>query len=464
MSQISLDLDFDDGGNPTFSVRELAEVINHSFRRSLPEGVWVRGEIEGLQHARAGHVYFTLVERSVEGNASISIACFANTWTRLVRPALVKHRLKLENGLVVRIHGNVNLYAPSGKLSIVMDGFDARFTLGNLAADRDKLLRRLLADGLLDTNKSLPVPLLPLTVGVVTSVGSAAWHDFTQEITTSGIGFVLKACDTRVQGEGAEHRIAAAIATLGASGVDVVVVVRGGGSRTDLVAFDHELVARAIALSPIPVFTGLGHEIDRSIADEVAHSSFKTPTACAAHLVERVRSHIGDLDQIAGRIAHRANQHIALAERQLRDRGHRTAERSRRSLVASATRLDRQAGIITRQARTHVRTADRGLVTRAVTIGAAGRRRVAVAEQRLTDRAGQLLRRSPRVVADADRNLVAIASRVGALDPVRTLARGYSITRRADGSAVKSISDVAPGDRLVTAVVDGEITSHVEKP
>jgi exodeoxyribonuclease VII large subunit len=460
--RFELEVEEDDGGNPTFSVRELAELLNHTLKRGTPDGVWVRGEIEGLQHARAGHVYFTLVERSAEGNASISVACFANTWTRLVRPALTKYRLKLENGLVVRIHGNPNVYAPSGKLSVVMDGFDARFTLGQLAADRDRLLRRLLADGLLDRNKAIDVPVLPLTIGVVTSIGSAAWHDFTHELEASGIAFRLLACDTRVQGDGSPERIAASIATVTNLDVDVVVVIRGGGSRTDLVAFDHELVARAIALSPVPVFTGLGHEIDRSIADEVAHRAFKTPTACAAHLVELVRKHATDIDQIAGRIAHLATQQLNVADRRLRDTAQRAAERTRRDLALAASRLDNHAARVVRQARSHVRVGEVSATRAAGRITAAGRRHVVAAELRLGDRAARLVRRSPRLPVELDRHLDTVAARISALDPVRTLARGYSITRLSGGAIVRSQADVAAGDLLVTSLATGEITSRVE--
>jgi exodeoxyribonuclease VII large subunit len=462
MSQISLDLDFDDGGEPTFGVRELADVINLTLKRGFRDGVWVRGEIEGLQHARAGHVYFTLVERTEEGSASIPIACFANTWTRLVRPVLSKYRLKLENGLVVRIHGNVNLYAPSGKLSVVMDGFDARFTLGQLAADRDRLLRLLLSQGLLDRNKAVPVPLVPLRVGVVTSVGSAAWHDFTNELSSSGIGFQLFACDTRVQGDGSPERIAAAIATLTAMDLDVVVVIRGGGSRTDLASFDHELVARAVASSPVPVFTGLGHEIDRSIADDVAHSAFKTPTAVAAHLVERVRSHQASLDVAAARVAHLAGQHLVRAERSLRDQARSAGERTRRTLASADSQLVRRGAEVAQQSRNHLRSAATHLAVTGGRLRSAGNGHLSGSSMRMTDRSARLVRAAPRAANEATRALDALNARVILLDPVRTLARGYAIARTESGSVVRSTHEVSTGDIIVTTLADGEIISRVE--
>jgi exodeoxyribonuclease VII large subunit len=465
VSQSSFDLDFDDGGDPTFSVKELTDVVNGMFRRAFTDGVWVRGEIEGMTTNRNGHVYFTISERSAEGQASMAVACFANTWMRTVRPALSKHRLRLENGLVVRIHGQMNVYAPTGKMSLIMDGLDARFTLGQLAADRDQLIRKLLSEGLLDRNGRRPVPNVPLRIGVVTSVGSAAWHDFTHELEASGIGFQLLACDVRVQGIGAAERVAAAIATLADPyyGLDVLVVVRGGGSRTDLATFDDEGIARTIASCPIPVFTGVGHEIDRAIADEVAHTAFKTPTACAAHLVERVRAHAADVDEVYARILRLSTEHVANAERQVRERAVRSVDRTRRSLVVADQRVLHQADRIGRQASQALNMQTADLLRTSARISGSTRAHLQAAQRHVQVDAGRLVRRAPRLPLEADRTLNALAARVDALDPVRTLARGWSITRRADGTLVRDAAGLHPGDALVTTLASGEVTSRVEE-
>ena len=438
MSQPSLDLD--DGFENTFTVREFSEAVNQVLRKGFgPEGAWIRGEIQGMS-SRSGHLYFNLAERTDEGQASLAVACFANTMMRVVRPALSKHRIRLDNGLSIRIHGQPNLYAPSGKFSLVMDGIDVRFTLGALAADRDRLMRRLLSEGLLDRNGRLPIPDPPLTIGVVTSVGTAAWHDFHHELELSGLRFVLRVCDTRVQGTGVAEYVAAAIATLGALGVDVIVVIRGGGSRGDLATFDDEQIARAIAGSPVPVFTGLGHEIDRSVADEVAHTAFKTPTAVAGALVERVRLHAGNLEGVWMSIAARATQLVSGHERRLAQLASGVASRTTAGLNLSSVRLGNATQRVTRQA------------TQALNIDTAGLRTAA-------DRLG---RSAPRMLATFDRDLDALAGRVAALDPVQTLARGWSITRTSNGSLVRSLGSVSPGDHLHTTVLDGTIVSEVQ--
>ena len=219
MSQPSFDLGFEDvddaslGRLPTFTVAELAEAINGSLRRGFYEGVWVRGEIQGVSE-RNGHLYFSLTDDDEGVRATISVSLFANVRFKL-RPLLQRHRLRLADGMKVRLHGYLDFFAPSGRLGLKMSGIDPRYTLGELALQRDELVRRLVAAGLYDAQARLASPVLPLAVGLVTSVGSAAWHDVTHELEASGFGFRIVACDARVQGEWAPEMVAAAIRTLG---------------------------------------------------------------------------------------------------------------------------------------------------------------------------------------------------------------------------------------------------------
>jgi exodeoxyribonuclease VII large subunit len=438
MSQPSFDLEFDDDpADPTFGVRELADAVNQVLRRGFRDGVWVRGEIDGIQQ-RGGHVYFTLTEQTDEGRASVQVALFANTWYRL-RPVLARHRLRLGNGLAVRIHGSLNYYAPTGRLSLVMDGIDVRFTLGQLAADRDALLARLADDGLLRRNASLAVPLVPERIGLVASRGSAAWHDVLHELEASGFGFRIAHVDVRVQGADAAASVAAAVRTLGRRRVDVIVLVRGGGSRTDLATFDDERIALAIARSPVAVFTGLGHETDRSVADEVAHTSFKTPTACAAGVVERVRVYLGHVDRTGAAVGHLAVARLDTASARVGGLGHRVAGRTEAA----------------------VRLADQRLAHLARRLAVEPDRRLAVAADGVARVATRVLARGPQVLTAAERDLAGVAARVRANDPAVVLARGWSITRRADGSLVRSATAVGTGDELVTTVADGEVRSRV---
>ena len=442
MSQPSFDLDLDDGGDggvPTFSVGELAEAINGAMRRSFSDGVWVRGEIQGWS-VRGPHAYFRLVEEADTGKAAINVQFFAPAQARL-KPLLMKNRLRLADGLKVRIFGHLDFFAPSGQLGLKMSGIDPRFTLGELALQRDDVVRRLVASGLYDRNKRAPMSPAPLRVGVVTSVASAAWADFLHELERSGFSFELSVVDVRVQGEWAVTEVTAGVRTLGRRrALDVVVVIRGGGSRSELATFDHEAIATAIALSPVPVFTGLGHEIDRSVADEVALSALKTPTACAAALVEHVQA-----------FRQRSELAWSVIER-----------RAQLGVGASATHVADLANGIRLRVTSAVHRAEDRLDQRAQRVGIGAGRVVERADTRLAA-AGAAVGRAPQRLEPEVRHLEAVAQRVRLLDPVHTLARGWSITRTADGRTVRDAAQVQPGEQIVTTFANGTARSRVEE-
>jgi exodeoxyribonuclease VII large subunit len=439
VSQVAFDFDLDDGGVPTYSVGELAEAINSAIRRRFTDGVWVRGEIQGWSE-RGPHAYFRLVEDTDDGKAAINIQFFANARMRL-RPMLSKHRLRLSDGLKVRIFGHLDYFAPSGQLGLKMSGLDPRFTLGEMALERDDVVRRLVASGLFDANRRARMAAAPLRVGVVTSTASAAWGDFTHELERSGLAFRLRVIDVRVQGEWAVDMVSGALRTLTRhDDLDVVVLIRGGGSKTELATFDHESIATAIAKSPLPVFTGLGHEIDRSVADEVAHSSLKTPTACAAALVEHVLAFQSEVERVWTAIDLHATRALHGATTSLSTIAHGL----RRATVSAVERSDDRLG--------HRRQRLGSVADRAL--------------ERSADRlvaARASLGRVPSRLEPELRNIEAIASRVRLLDPVHTMARGWSITRTIDGSVVRGADALAVGATIITTFAEGSARSRVEE-
>jgi exodeoxyribonuclease VII large subunit len=427
-----------DGAEETFTVSELADLVNGALRRAAPQGIWVRGEVHGYSK-RGDHAYFDLVERTDTGQlATIGVVLFGRVMDR-IRPQLVQHRLRMRDGITVRLFGAIDFYAPQGRLRVRMLGLDTLFTLGQLAADRDQLLRRLAADGLLARQGRLRLPPAPVHLGVITRYDSAAWHDLHDELVRSGYGFRLSVVDVRVQGHGAEHEVAAAIATLGRLGPDVVVLVRGGGSRTDLATFDTEVVARAVAACPIPVVTGLGHETDRAVADDAAHLALKTPTACAGALVERRRTALERVEAAWAGICDTAMARLDVADARVLDRARRLDGRTMRVIGDAERRL--------------------GVAARTLT--GRGESAVAVAAARLDARAGQLARRAPQALDGAERAVEAIAARVRAADPAVLLARGWSITRDEAGHLVTGPADAPPGAILHTVTAGGTVVSVV---
>jgi exodeoxyribonuclease VII large subunit len=429
---------YDDPANPTYTVGELASAINAQLRRGFGDGVWVRGEIHGWNE-RGNHAYFRLVEDQDGSKAVLDVQFFANVRMKL-RPLLQKHRLRLGDGMTVRIFGHLDFFAPSGRLGLKMSGIDPRFTLGELAIARDEVVRRLIASGRYDANRRLTLSPVPLRLGVVTSLGSAAWHDFHDELQRSAIGFDLVVVDARVQGERAVEMVAASIRTLGRrDDLDAVVVIRGGGARNELAVFDAEAIAMAIAGSRVPVVTGLGHEIDRSVADDVAHTALKTPTACAGALIGRVRDYATECERAWGGVVAVAHADLHGAASALGDRAHRIARRTQ----------------------TAVERADERLATRSTRLAAAGTRVLDRADERLERATRDLVQRPGRLVDGEARHLASLAARVASLDPATQLARGWSITRDAAGRVVRTTADAPPGTELRTQVADGILTSHV---
>jgi len=409
-------------GLPTLSVEELSHLMKDGLATLFPEDLWVEGQVSNFHDARSGHAYFDLVEPSaVPGRAvaaKLSVALFKGARIGVDHTLAAAGELALANDLQLRIRARLDFYPPSGRLQLIMNGVDPAFTLGRLAAERERLLHALADEGLLRANRANPIPVPPLRVGLVTSIGSAAHADFSEEISRSGFPFTVLERDARVQGDGSAVDLAEALQMVATHQPDVIALVRGGGSATDLAAFDAEVLVRTIATLDVAVVTGIGHEVDRAVADEVAHTAFKTPTACAVAIVGQVAAFADAVADLQESIAQRAGASTTRATDLLDDLAQRTA----RSATAV---LDRRA-------------------------------------DRLDDKVKRL-RRSPLATLDRQaERLAGITNNLRALDPARILARGWSITRLADGTLVRSVTDTAVGDTLVTHVAGGTVTSTVD--
>ena len=329
-------------GVPSFSVGQFTEVLNHVLKASFDEGVWVEGEIQGLRKPNP-HAYFTLIENVDGVKAQLNINLFAGP-LRNVQTKLRQQGNELKDGLKVRLFGRVEYYGPFGKLNLIATDVDTQFSAGDVAAKREELLRQLMEKGVDKINKRIPVPLVPLRLGIISSSQAAGWADAQQHLTESGIGFAITFCDVRVQGDAAVSQIVAALNSLSRrDDIDLVMLMRGGGSKGDLAAFDDEQIAMAISKCAHPVFTGIGHEIDTSIADIVAHTANKTPTACAQSVIAIVENFLSDLSYSAGSLrsltqtaVERARSRIAVSVERLRTRPRTALERQTQKLMMHA--------------------------------------------------------------------------------------------------------------------------------
>lgn len=341
-----MDIDYINGV-PAITVGQFSEVVNQLLSSAFDGGVWIEGEIEGLKKPNP-HLYFSLIENVDGKKAQANINLFAGN-LRAIQAKLRQQGLELKDGLRVRLYGIPDYYAPFGKLSIKAEDIDTQFTVGDVAAKREALLKALLEKGVDKLNKRRPVPLVPLRLGVVSSSQAAGWADAERQLLESGFGFSVSFIDVRVQGDDAPPQVVAALNTLSRrDDIDVVLLMRGGGSKSDLAAFDDERIALAISQCRHPVFTGLGHQIDTSIADIMAHTAHKTPTACAQAVIALVEEFLSDLASaqnqlrlLTGNSLLRARGRVSMAIERLTTRPRNALERQKQILEmrASTVRL-----------------------------------------------------------------------------------------------------------------------------
>jgi exodeoxyribonuclease VII large subunit len=339
----------------------------------------------------------------------------------LFRGSAQRMRFELEEGIEVIVSADVAVYESRGDLQLIVKNVEP-VGLGALQLAFEQLRRRLESEGLFDEERKRPLPEIPARVGVVTSATSAAVRDVIHVSGRRFPGASVLISATRVQGEGAEHEIAAALDLLVTRGnVDVILVVRGGGSMEDLRAFNSEVVARAIARSTVPIISGVGHETDLTICDLVADLRAPTPSAAAE---------------------------LALPDREALEAGIR---RQIHRLVESTVDLIEAARV------RHARERD-ALRMLTPTARLAARRASFVAVARALGRLGRNLQVEGRA------RLGAQVARLDSLSPLAVLGRGYALVRRrADDAIVRRAEDVAVGDSLAVRLAEAEIEATVEK-
>lgn len=451
---------------PTYSVAALCADIR-TFLTEAFASVWVAGEVQRIKESRAGHLYFELVEK---GDADEIVGKLdAVIWRsdhQRIRRMLAGTDQSIAEGLEIRCRGTIDFYPVGGRLQLIVREVDPVFSLGLLARRRQEVLAALAAEGLLERNRALPLPELPLRLALITSEGSAAYHDFLSTLRESGYRFEVSLLHAAVQGKPAEREVAVAfrtVAALAARGrIDLVALIRGGGSRSDLAAFDSRAIAEAVALSPVPVLTGLGHEIDESIADRVAHTALKTPTKVAELLVERVHRAETAVEELARDLSRAALERLRGA-REVLGRAERGVELAQLRLGEAHRRLDEAARTLTRLARRRLLEERRQVRTLVARLAEAAPRRIARVE-------GAPDRWSLRIAAAARGRVREAAARVDGLarlarelSPERVLQRGFSITRDAHDRVIRQAAAVSAGAVLVTQLAEGRVSSIVRE-
>lgn len=458
-----------DSLTPVLLNSRMAQVVRAEFS----ERFWIIGQISNWKDQG----YFELIEKYADErahrasiNAFIAVPDYQHI-DRLLSE--MRPPLRWTNNLKVRLKGMLSFRERRGDVQLRIVDIDPHYTITLMNAAREEALQVLDEEGLSERNLSMPLPAVPLRVALLTSAGSDAAHDFIEELRESGLGFQVDLYDVRVSGPCQERTMLRALRHTAqhSQAYDVLVIVRGGGSRSDLSGFDLLSLGRAVCTHTLPVVCGIGHDRDHSLLDDVARS-MKTPTKAAAALVEEVRLYTAELrhvqEQIGSLAGTRAREAsdalsamarqvagIACHQLQLADRDLHDIELDIRR--SGASRMAREQARLERLAqelpgrwgrRRHRELREVGHLERQLSpkrlLGDLRR------EGALLDAAEDRLRRSVQVRLRAARStLAALAARREAADPDRVVERGFAIVTRPDGSLVRDARAVAPGTGLV---------------
>jgi exodeoxyribonuclease VII large subunit len=432
-----------------WGVGELVREINAALAGAFGE-VWVKGELSGVKVASSGHRYFQV--KDTEGQ--LSCAMWAQRADRL--------RFKLTDGLAVLLRGSLEVYAQRGSLQLIVSEVTPQ-GIGELQLAFEQLKAKLAAEGLFAPERKRELPTLPQRIGLVTSASGAAVRDVLKVLSRWEHLSVLLV-PVRVQGKGAEGEIARAVRYLGRSGkADIVLVVRGGGSLEDLWAFNEEIVARAIAACEVPVVSGVGHEVDFTIADFVADVRAATPTQAAEMVVARLEEQQRRVDTarqglaaLFGRKLDRARLRLHALEgaRGLARLPSRLRELDQRLRRLEALPQLLRALVAGRHRR--VDGASSRLYHWPVRFGAPRLRELVTVRMSV---AGERLR---SLLGRRRLGLAALERALGALSQRKVLERGYSITtREGEARPLRDASQVLSGERLVTTLARGQVRSLV---
>ncbi len=438
------------------SVTRLVRRMKNLLEIEIGE-IWVEGEVSNLRRQASGHCYFSLKDEGAQ------ISCV------LFRGSAAKAKAQPEDGMQVRVKGEVSVYEARGQMQLIVKQVEDA-GMGDLQARFEALKAKLNKEGLFDASLKKPLPSFPLAIGLVTSPTGAALQDMLNIMTRRAPWVQPILYPVTVQGKGAERSIAAAIEQFsdpeqyGLPEVDVIITGRGGGSLEDLWNFNEEIVARAIHACPIPVVSAVGHEIDFTISDFAADVRAPTPSAAielvvpdASELQLQVKSQGDALKRaMQGRLKH----DTAILQSARRALMPRDSEQALREPIQT---LDR--------ARQELKDASEGalddilanLKELAILHAANDPKKAMERKMEALDHAKILLDRVVKnELRQQEERLQNLGSLIRTLGPESTFARGFSITMGEKGNIIRDANDVEKGELLRSRLASGELTSRAE--
>lgn len=407
------------------------------------QNCWVTAETSDLRVSR-GHCYMELLQKDEQGYtvARLNAVIWANTFTRLDAQFFQVTGKHLTTGMKVMVNVNANFHEQYG-LKAVINGINPEFTLGDIERIRQEIIARLTKEGIIDMNKQLSWPLAPQRIAIISASGAAGYGDFLNQLHNNAYGLKFYTClfESVMQGMNTVPSVIAALDRIAAVEelFDCVVIIRGGGSTSDLNSFDNYDLGANIAQFPLPIITGIGHDRDVTIPDMVSKLHVKTPTAAAEFLVQCGLAQLNRLNEMATAVVNSSREAIAHAREQLSYYGSFIPLAAHKLVDNSKLRLNSYA--------------------QSIPLVVKGR----------IDSQHMLLQRYVDVIKTSITNSIerqrmmlnTLSDKVQLLSPQNTLNRGYSLTTL-NGHVVTSATAVKPGDHIVTTLKDGKINSIAE--
>ncbi len=453
------------------SLRQLNAYIEDVLQNAFEGAFWLKAEISQINFHRSGHCYLELVEHSGQ---NIVAKARATIW----RSALSNIRFELGSdtdnilarGKEVLIQATVNFHAVYG-LSISVHRVDSRFALGELERKKQETIDQLEKEELLELNSQLPMPLVAQKIAVISSDGSSGQQDFLKQVRENPykIKLDIEHFHASVQGVGSESEICERLDQLMGSDFDVIVMIRGGGSKLDLETFNSYEIAKRIAIHDLPVITGIGHETDVSVADIVAHMSLKTPTAAAAFLIDRAAEFLRKIGSDFYEILHRYELKLHNSKSFIQNSSKQVNQKAVHAVQIQRSALQRQGNRVIRFARTKV-SSESGkidlrrdiLVNKPLDLLRERKSRDRLTEQIILGRSGKILSENRAKLSIQKEVLVSKSFHIlhesksfiqknevllNNAHPDRILQRGFSVVRKSN-KAITENTKLKDGDLL----------------
>lgn len=434
-----------ENGNNAITLREFNNRIKRLLNNPAVCNCWICADLSDV-NVRGGHCYLELLEKDERTGATVAKMrgiIWANRFAYLRQKFVQVTGQDLRSGLKVMLEVSVNYHEQYG-ISLIITDIDPSYTLGDMERLRREILARLKADGIIDMNKQLDFPAVPQRIAIVSAAGAAGYGDFMNQLHNNAYGLQFYTClfPAVMQGKETVASVTAALDRINRhiDLFDCVVIIRGGGSTSDLNSFDDYNLAANVAQFPLPVVVGIGHERDVTILDYVACRRVKTPTAAAELLIGCGVEALAHIDELREAIVSTAREYITEARRQVQ--------------YLSGT-IPLIAGNIVERNRTRLQH-----IMQIVPLTAQSR--IAQGNERLQFFLKQMQQASAQTIMREKMRLTAIYEKVQILSPQNTLRRGYSLTT-VNGHAVTDASQLAAGDTITTHLANGTVTSTINK-